>query len=601
MAQEKQVVLIPDFLSVRQLAELIKASPIEVMKKLIANGIMASINQQIDFDTAAIVLEEMGFEAQSSSAVAAAEAERQRAENSTQTWRKMYTVERPEHLVRRPPIVTILGHVDHGKTTLLDTIRKTKVAEGEAGGITQHIGAYSVNHQGRNITFLDTPGHEAFTAMRARGAQGADIAVLVVAADDGVMPTTREALNHARAANVPIVVAITKVDKRNANIERVKKELSDLGLVPDEWDGDTLMVPVAALKGEGLEDLLEAILLVTDDNQIVANPKADPAGVVLEAEVDPSRGTMATLLVLNGTLKRGDVIVVGETYGRIKAMYDQSGAPGQEASPSMPVRVLGLHEPPLPGMTFEAVKNEKIARSIVEERQLEAATARVQPRAVITLEDVFAQFNAGNAKDLNLIVKVDVQGSLQPIVDSLNDVAKKNVEGVGLKILLAEVGNVTENDVMLASASKAIIVAFNVDVDSAARRSADSHHVEIRHYNIIYKLFEDIELALKGLLDPVYEPRTIGSAEVRQVFRISRVGAIAGSYIREGEARRNARARVRRGNKILIEDTAVSSLKRFNEDVREVRTGFECGIGLANFNDFEVGDIVEFFVMERVN
>lgn len=599
MAQEKQVVLVPDFLTVRELSELIKASPIEVMKKLIANGIMASINQQIDFDTAAIVIEELGYEAHSASAMAAAEAERERVENSTQIWRKMYTQEKRENLMTRPPIVTILGHVDHGKTTLLDTIRKTKVAEGEAGGITQHIGAYRVNHNGRQITFLDTPGHEAFTAMRARGAQGADVAVLVVAADDGVMPTTREALNHAKAANVPILVAITKTDKRNANIERVKKELADLGLVPDEWDGDTLMVPVAALQGEGIEDLLEAILLIADDSEIVANPQASPQGVVLEAEVDPSRGTMATLLLLNGTLKRGDVIVVGETYGRIKAMYDEKGTQVQEVEPSAPVRVLGLHEPPLPGMTFEAAKNEKSARTIVEERQLEAADSRITSRGTITLEDIFAQVNAGMAKELNVILKVDVQGSLQPIVDTLKDMDKKSE--VGLKILQADVGNVSENDVMLASASSAIILAFSVDVDNPARRSADAHHVEIRHYNIIYKLFEDIELALKGMLDPVYEPKTIGTAEVRQVFRISKVGAIAGCFIRDGEARRNARARVRRGDKILVADSAVSSLKRFNEDVREVRTGFECGIGLAAFNDFEEHDLIEFFVMERVN
>lgn len=599
MAQEKQVVLVPDFLTVRELAELIKASPIEVMKKLIANGIMASINQQIDFDTAAIVIEELGYEAHSASAVAAVEAERERVENSTQVWRRMYTQERRENLATRPPIVTILGHVDHGKTTLLDTIRKTKVAEGEAGGITQHIGAYRVNHNGRQITFLDTPGHEAFTAMRARGAQGADIAVLVVAADDGVMPTTREALSHARAANVPILVAITKTDKRNANIERVKKELSDLGLVPDEWDGDTLMVPVAALQGEGIEDLLEAILLIADDSEIVANPQSSPQGVVLEAEVDPSRGTMATLLLLNGTLKRGDVIVVGETYGRIKAMYDEKGILVQEVGPSTPVRALGIHEPPLPGMTFEAVKSEKIARSIVDERQLDAADSRVTARGVVTLEDIFAQVNAGMAKELNVILKVDVQGSLQPIVDTLKDMDKKSE--VGLKILQADVGNVSENDVMLASASSAIVLAFSVDVDNPARRSADAHHVEIRHYNIIYKLFEDIELALKGMLDPVYEPKTIGVAEVRQVFRISKVGAIAGCFIRDGEARRNARARVRRGDKILVADSSVSSLKRFNEDVREVRTGFECGVGLSAFNDFEERDLIEFFVMERVN
>jgi translation initiation factor IF-2 len=598
MAQERQVILVPDYLTVRELAELIDASPIEVMKKLIANGIMASINQQIDYDTAAIVIEELGFEAQSSSAIEAAEEEKQRAESSTQEWRKLYTQEKPENLVTRPPIITILGHVDHGKTTLLDTIRKTKVAEGEAGGITQHIGAYRVIHEGRQLTFLDTPGHEAFTAMRARGAQGADIAVLVVAADDGVMPTTREALTHARAANVPIVVAITKVDKRNANPEKVKQELAELELIPDDWDGDTLMVPVASLQGEGIEDLLEALLLVADDTQIVANPEADPAGVVVEAEVDPSRGTVATLLVLNGTLRRGEIIIAGETHGRIKAMFDQTGSPVTEAGPSTPVTVLGLSEPPLPGETFEAVVNEKTARSLVEERQQSAeASAAVR---TMTLEDMFAQFTAGVTKELNLIVKADVQGSLEPVVESLKNLSSTNPEGIGVRILSSDVGNVSENDVVLASASGAVILAFNVDIDNAARRVADTHKVDIRQYNVIYKLLEDVELALHGMLEPIYEPKVIGVAEVRQVFSIGR-GKIAGCYILEGEARRNARARVRRNNKLLVEETGVASLKRVKDDVREVRTGFECGINLDRFDDFEEGDLIEFFIMERVN
>jgi translation initiation factor IF-2 len=599
MAQERQIVLLPDFVTVRELAEQIGASPIEVMKRLIANGIMASINQQIDYDTAAIVVEEMGFEAQSASAVAVQEEKQKAAE--AQTWRQKYTVEKPENLRQRPPIVTILGHVDHGKTTLLDTIRKAHVAEGEAGGITQHIGAYRVVHNGRQITFLDTPGHEAFTAMRARGAQGADIAVLVVAADDGVMPTTREALNHARAANVPIVVAITKVDKRNANPETVKQELSELGLTPDEWDGDTLVVPVAALNGTGIEDLLEAILLVADDNEIVANPDSDPSGIVLEAEINPSRGTLATLLVLNGTLHRGDVVVAGEAYGRIKAMYDEKGKNLEEAGPSVPVRILGLSEAPQPGDTFEKAKNDKVARQLVEERKDASAILRLQPeRGAFTLEDVFAQFSAGQAKELALIVKADVQGTLQPILDSLKSVADKNAEGIGIRILSAEIGNITENDVMLASASGAIIIGFTVDVDNAARRSADSKGVEIRQYNVIYKLLEDIELALNGMLEPVYADKTIGTAEVRQVFKL-KVGNIAGSYIRDGEARRNARTRVKRGGKTLAENLTVSSLKREKDDAREVRSGFECGITLNGFDDFRVGDIIEFYVSERVS
>jgi len=602
MAQERQVVLLPEYITVRELAELIDASPIEVMKRLIANGIMASINQQVDYDTAAIVVEEMGFEAQSAAVIAQQEEKQKAAE--AQTWRQKYAVEKPENLRLRSPIVTILGHVDHGKTTLLDTIRKAHVAEGEAGGITQHIGAYRVNHNARWITFLDTPGHEAFTAMRARGAQGADIAILVVAADDGVMPTTREALNHARAANVPVVVAITKIDKRNANPEQVKQELSEIGLTPDEWEGDTLVVPVSAVNGTGIEDLLEAVLLVADDNEIIANPVADPSGIVLEAEINPSRGTLATLLVLNGTLRKGDTVIAGEAYGRIKAMYDEKSKPLDEAGPSVPVRVLGLSEPPQPGDSFEKVKNDKVARLMVEERREASAALRLQPeRGAFTLEDVFAQFSAGQAKELNLIVKADVQGTLQPIIDSLKSLSERSKEkdGIGIRILAADIGNIGENDVMLASASGAIIIGFTVDVDNAARRSADSKGVEIRQYNVIYKLLEDIELALEGLLEPVYADKTIGTAEVRKIFRIRKAGSIAGSYVREGEIRRNARARVKRGGKVLADDLTVGSLKRDQDDVREVRSGFECGIGLNGFEDFQTGDLIEFYVSERVN
>lgn len=599
MAKEKKAVLVPDYLTVRELSELIDSSPIDVMKKLIANGIMASINQQIDYETAAIVVEEMGFDPQSASAVAEEEKEQQRVEEMTRKWERIYADEKAENLEERAPVVTILGHVDHGKTTLLDTIRRAQVAEGEAGGITQHIGAYRAKHEGRTITFLDTPGHEAFTAMRARGAQGADIAILVVAADDGVMPTTREALNHARAANVPIVVAITKVDKNNANPELVKQQLAELELVPDEWDGDTLMVPVAALNGIGVEDLLEAILLVADDSHIVGNPTGTSRGIVIEAEIDRSRGTLATLLVLNGTLKRGDTIVCGTTYGRIKAMFDESGKQVKQAGPSTPVSILGLNEPPEPGSRFERVKNEKTARSIVDDR-IDEQNDRANTSSGPTLEDIFAQFQAGKTKELTVIIKADVQGSLQPIVDSLHELSEENEEGIKVRILAAEVGNISESDVMLASASSAMILGFNVNVDNASRSSADAQGVEIRSYSVIYKLLEDIELALNGMLEPKYEKRTIGVAEVRQLFKISKVGVVAGSYMIDGEAKRNARARVRRGNDILVDEARISSLKRFNEDVREVRQGFECGISLDGFNDFEEGDRIEFFVEERV-
>lgn len=601
MAQEKQAIIVPDYLSVRELAELIKASPIEVMKKLISNGIMASINQQVDFDTAALVVAEFGLEAVSKTALAQKEAEQARAEQISRKYSETYSEEDLKHLVTRPPIVTILGHVDHGKTTLLDTIRSANVAKGEAGGITQHIGAYRVNHNGRPITFLDTPGHEAFTAMRARGAQGADIAVLVVAADDGVMATTREALSHARAANVPIVVAITKVDKNNANVERVKQQLAELELIPDDWDGDTMMIPVASLKKQGIEDLLEAILLTADSNSFAANPKGTPRGIVIESRMDKNRGTLATLLVMNGTLKAGDVVVVGTTYGRIRAMYDEYGKPLKEAPPSTPVSVLGLNEPPLPGERFEVVKNEKEGRVIVEDRVLEKQDQAKTPVRTFTLEDVFAHFQSGQAKELSLIIKVDVQGSLQPIVDSIKQISDQNKDGISIRILASDVGNITENDIMLATTSKAIIIGFNVEAGNAVKSAASTHNVEIRYYSVIYKLLEDMELALQGLLEPQYAPKTIGTVEVRQLFHISKVGTIAGSYVREGEARRNAKVRVRRGKELLLDNGTISSLKRFNEDVREVRTGFECGVSIDNFNDLQEGDLIEFFIMERVN
>lgn len=603
MAEATKVILVPDFLTVRELAELIDSSPIDVMKALISNGIMASINQQIDFDTAAIVVEELGFSAQSASAVAAAHEEEKRAEQREEKWSAMYVGEAPADLTRRPPIITILGHVDHGKTTLLDTIRKTAVVDGEAGGITQHIGAYQAQHGGRTLTFLDTPGHEAFTAMRARGAHGADIAILVVAADDGVMPTTREALDHARAANVPLVVAITKVDRNNANPELVKRQLADLELVPDDWDGSTIMVPVDSLAGDGVEDLLEALVLVSDENEIVANPGGMLRGSVIEAEVDKSRGTMATLLVMNGTMKRGDAIVAGTSYGRVKAMFDSAGDAVKRALPSMPVAVLGLDSPPAPGVMFELTADEKTARVIAEDRRDEERAREFggQLPPSLTLEDFLQQFQTGAAKELAIILKADVQGSIQPITDELVNITERNEEGIAVRVLRQEVGRITESDVMLASASNAIIFGFNVGADNAAQSSADAQGVEIRRYNIIYKLFEDIELALHGMLEPKFVNRVIGESEVLQTFKIPRGGVIAGSVIRRGEARRNAKARLKRGGAVIHDNVSVASLKRFQDDVREVRTGFECGIGLDGISDFEEGDVIEFFVRERVS
>lgn len=586
---------IPDFLTVRQLAELLETSPITIIKELMGNGIMASINQQIDYDTAAIVASELGFEAHS----VLPEVEESPYVGSQPAWRQVYEQEDPKNLTVRPPVVTVLGHVDHGKTSLLDKIRAANVTAAEAGGITQHIGAYQVEHSGRKITFLDTPGHEAFTAMRARGAQGADIAILVVAADDGIMPQTREALSHARAAHVPIIVALNKIDKDNANTDKVKQQLAEAGLTPQEWDGDTMVIPVSAKTGQGIEDLLEAILLTADETIITANPHGTVIGTVLESTLERSRGVLATLLIQNGTLHKGDVVLAGSSYGRIKAMFNERGDEIAQAGPSTPARVMGLNEVPVPGTLFEVVKSEKEARSVLAERsEALQSTAQVRP---FTLEELYARFQAGETKELNLIIKADVQGSLEPIRNSLEKLAvTENDRQLKVRILHAETGAITESDVMLAAAARATIIGFQVDIDNAARRQADSEGVEIRRYDIIYELVDDVEKALEGLLEPVYEDVSVGMAEVRQVFKISKVGTIAGSFVREGEARRNAQAKVLRNHQVVFQGD-VSSLKRFQEDVREVRTGFECGIGISGFDDFEPGDIVQFSIRKRMN
>jgi translation initiation factor IF-2 len=599
-AEEKTILQVPDYLTVRELADLMKESPIVVMKRLISNGIMATINQQVDYDTAAIVIAELGYQARPMREVEE-EKKRVAAIENRPEWRKAYTKEDKSKLKRRPPVVTILGHVDHGKTSLLDAIRRASVAEGEAGGITQHIGAYQVEHNGERITFLDTPGHAAFTAMRARGAQGADIAILVVAADDGVMPTTKEALTHARAADVPIIVALSKIDKPNANPDLVKQQLSELGLVPDEWGGSTMVIPVSAREKVGINDLLEAILLVAGEHDIVANPNKNASGVVLESKIDGGRGPIATLLVQNGTLHVGDVVVAGLAQGRIKAMFDENNRKVESAEPSKPVSVMGLDETAPAGTPFETMKDPKSARKLVEERRLEAAArAKANATPKLSLEDLFARFEAGNMQELRLIVKVDVDGSLEPVVNSLKEI-KMQEGGPKINLIHAEVGNITENDVNLAQSTGAVIIGFNTEADNAARRAADSFGVDIRTYNVIYKLLEDIELSLAGLLEPVYEDKVIGRAEVRAIFNIPKIGAIAGSFILEGAARRNAKAQVRRGKDLVAEKQSVSSLKRFEEDVREVRAGFECGIGLANFHEYQKGDIIEFVVSERVN
>ncbi|NKQ35494.1 MAG: translation initiation factor IF-2 [Chloroflexi bacterium] len=584
---------LPNFVTVRELSELMGVSPIDVIKQLMANGIMANINQEIDFDTAAIVAEEMGFEAVSEAEVVVEEEEDIAAQP---VWKQVLASEDEASLQPRPPVVTMLGHVDHGKTSLLDVIRESNVVSGEAGGITQHIGAYQVNKDGQLITFLDTPGHEAFTAMRSRGAQATDIAILVVAADDGVMPQTREAADHARAAGVPIIVAMNKIDLATANPPMVMQQLSEIGLVPDEWDGDTMVIPVSAKENLGLDDLLEAILLVAEDLNPRANPKAQPTGTVLEARMERGRGVMATLLVQNGTLRQGDTLLVGEHYGRIKAMYDFQGNKVKEASPSTPVSASGLNGMPEAGDQFQTVKDERTARKRVAEAQGQQVQSNGQ--GSISLEDFFSRLQEGEAKTLNLVVKADVQGSLEPILTSLEKMSDENEE-VSLEILHAGTGNITEGDVMLASASQAVILGFNTSIDPIAKNAANSVQVEIKTYNIIYKLFEDVEKAMKGMLAPTYEEVVIGRAEVREVFRIRSVGVIAGCYMRTGETQRNAYARIIRDG-TLLHEARISSLKHLQENVREVRQGFEFGVGIEGFQKFQPGDIIEFFVTKKV-
>jgi translation initiation factor IF-2 len=584
-------IILPPTITVRDLAQAIQSSPIDIIKSLMANGVMANINQQIDFDTAAIVAAEMGYEA-------ALETPEEEIEETGEVplWRRTIAGEDPKELVNRPPVVTILGHVDHGKTTLLDAIRHTNVAEGEAGGITQHIGAYQIELKGQTITFLDTPGHAAFTAMRARGAQGADIVVLVVAADDGVMPQTKEAIAHAKAARVPIIVAMNKIDKPNADRDRLKQQLAEAGLVPDDWDGDTIVVPISAKKRTGIEDLLEAILLIADNMEILANPKGKVIGTVIEAERGSTKGVLATLLVQNGTLKVGDAVVAGMAHGRLRAMFDFRGRKLHKAGPSTPVAVMGLNDVPQAGDIFRVVESEKVAREIIYEKQLAQGQAAASAKSAVTLEQLFERFQAGEVRELRLIVKADVQGSLEPIVSSLSDFNKGDIK---VNILHAETGNIGENDVMLAAASKAVVIGFNVQPDAGARRLAEAEGVSIRIYDIIYRLTEDVEKALKGMLEPEEKETIIGHAEVRAVFHISKVGNIAGCRVTDGEIRRNARMRVLRAG-VTMHEGSISSLKHLQEDVREVRAGFECGIGLKGFDNIQVGDRLECFTVEKV-
>lgn len=587
-----KVVELPAVLTVRQLASLLGISPIDVIKELMDNGIMANINQQIDYETAAIVAEEMGFETKEK----APPIEKVEPKLPRPLRHRFYEGEDPKDLQPRPPVVTVLGHVDHGKTKLLDAIRHTNVAEGEAGGITQHIGAYQIKTDDKKITFLDTPGHEAFTAMRARGAQVTDLAVLVVAADDGVMPQTKEAIDHARAAQVPIVVALNKMDKSEANPEVVKQQLADVGLTVEEWGGDIICVPISAKFNQGIEDLLENILLVAEVEELKANPNRPAVGTVVEGKLDKSRGAIATVLVQNGTLKVGDVVVVDELYGRVRAMFNDKGKPVKKVGPSTPVAILGLPGVPRAGDAFKVVTNERTARAMTAKRVEEKQRVAKQPLKVLSLDDLHNQIQAGKVKELNLVLKADVQGSLEPIENSLKQLGDENLR---VKIIHDGTGNVTESDIMLAVASRAIVIGFNVEVDPAARRVADAEGVDIRLYDIIYKLVDDIEKALKGLLEPVYADVVVGHAEVRAIFRIPQRGKVAGVYVTDGQVTRNALAKISRNGEVVYEGR-VNSLKRFTEDVKEVNTGFECGVGLEDFDEFVEGDVIEFYRRERV-
>ena len=588
-ANPNTAVAIPPALTVKELADLLAVTPVEVIKRLMTNGVMASMNQSIDYDTAAIVAVELGFDP-----------EEQAAAEVTSLPEAVDEEEEPDDpasLVTRPPVVTILGHVDHGKTSLLDAIRTTKVAAGEAGGITQHIGAYQVELDGKLITFIDTPGHAAFTAMRARGAQVTDIAVLVVAADDGVMPQTIEAINHAKAAGVPIIVAINKSDLPGANPDRVKQQLTEYSLVVEDFGGDVVAVPVSALKGTGLDDLLESINLVAEISELKANPNRPGIAVVVEAELDPSRGPIATVLVKNGTLRQGDALVAGETSGKVKAMFNDRGERIKEAGPASPVVIMGLENVPEAGERIRVVSDEREARLIVEARRRGREAEEQTDHAHVNLDTLFNEISAGKLKELILILKADVRGSAEAVKGALERLGTSEVK---VKVIHAATGPVSDSDVMLAEASNGIIIAFNIKTDPSARKRADATGVEIRPYTIIYQAIEDIEKALAGMYEPTFEQVIDGHAEVRQVFKSSRLGGIAGSFVLDGTLKRGSTVRIlRKGAE--IGKGRCEGLKRFADDAREVAAGYECGIVIGGFDKFVEGDVVEFFHEERTN
>ncbi len=577
-------ITIPESITVKDLAVELKKTSAEVIKKLFGFGIMATINNDLDFDTAFLVAEEFGVTAKKKEEVKEEDILFDDSED------------KEDELQPRPPVVVVMGHVDHGKTSLLDAIRKTNVIEGEAGGITQAIGAYMVNINGRDITFLDTPGHEAFTSMRARGAQITDIAILVVAANDGVMPQTVEAINHAKAAGIPIIVAVNKIDLPEANVDKVKQELMKYELVPEEWGGDTIYVPISAKKHMNIDELLEMVLLQADVLELKANPKKQAKGAVIEARLDKAKGPIASMLVQRGTLDVGDTIVVGSSIGRIRAMKNDKGQRVKKAGPSTPVEIMGLTEVPESGEVFYEVKDEKMAKHLIERRKRAQREKSINQMAPVTLDNLFSQMEEGKLKQLNIIVKADVQGSAEAIKQSLE---KLSDEEVRVRVIHSAAGAVTESDVTLAKVSNAIIIAFNVRPVATAKQAAEKEEVEIKQYSVIYQAIDDVKAAMKGMLDPIYEEKVIGNVEVRQVFKVSNVGTIAGAYVLEGKIERNAGVRVLRDN-VVIHEGKLVSLKRFKDDVKEVAKGYECGMQIENYNDLKEGDIIEVYVMEEV-
>lgn len=567
---------LPASLTVKELADRLNVEPVRAVKQLMRHGVMANVNQTVGFETAALVAQDVGYKV--------CQRPEQRAKPSAK-------VEGGGDLRPRPPVVTVMGHVDHGKTTLLDTIRKTNVTAREAGAITQHIGAYQVAIDGRKITFLDTPGHKAFTAIRARGAQATDIVILVVAADDGVMPQTREAVDHAKAAGVAIVVAVNKMDKPEANLDRVKQQLAEVGLVIEEWGGDTVCVPISAKRGDGIPDLLENVFLVSDIMELKADPECAAEGVVVEAKLDKSRGSLATLLVQKGTLVQGNVVVAGTTLGRVKAMFDDAARRVKQAGPSSPVEVLGLNGVPDAGDLFRVVQSEQEARAAVEQ------TGREKPSVRASLSSISSQIGSGELKELNVVLKTDVQGSIEPVKNSIEQLSNENVRA---KVIHAASGSVTEGDVLLASASRGIVIGFNAKLAPGAQQLADREGVSIQHYDVIYRLEEDMQKALSGMLEPIYEEVVVGRAEVRAIFLTGKRSRVAGAYVREGKLSRGARVRVLRQGQIMHE-SQVAGLRRFKDEVTEVANGLECGVAIEGFNDLEVGDLIEATRREKVS